>query len=136
VAGWAGSVRAKTVPGRIGALATVDPLSCQKGLPSFGRNAAAPIDSTCCSARGAAMAEIVKLTKFRRSPSKPVKGKPKPQKLEKRQKGHKWRSFRTEPLSMPPRDGVDELAGNRATDAARRHCQLNGVEVSFPAPLG
>lgn len=47
------------------------------------------------------MAEIVKLAKFRRSRIKAIEGKSKSEKLPKRQKGHKWPSFRTDTLSMP-----------------------------------
>jgi 8-oxo-dGTP pyrophosphatase MutT (NUDIX family) len=50
---------------------------------------------------GVMMAEIVKLAKFRRSRTKAIEGKSESEKLPRRQKGHKWPSFRTDTLSMP-----------------------------------
>jgi len=47
------------------------------------------------------MAEIVKLAKFRRSRTKAIEGKAKPKKFQKRQKGHKWPSFRIATRAMP-----------------------------------
>jgi len=54
VAGWAGPARARTASALLArtALAAVVSLSCLKDLPSYARNATAPIDPSGCSARG------------------------------------------------------------------------------------
>jgi hypothetical protein len=51
VAGWAGLARARTVPALMALAAVVPSLSGLRDLPSFGRNATAPIDPAGCSAR-------------------------------------------------------------------------------------
>jgi hypothetical protein len=58
------------------------------------------------------MAEIVKLAKFRRSRTKAIEGKSKPKKFQKRQKGHKWPSFKTATRAMPL---ATELTKSRET---------------------